>query len=262
MADMSSSTFLPARPSPTVGQTGQTAGGPPAFFTVVLDRTAPDAVRTVHPRVHYVFSDDDIDVVGHAAKTPAPARKGGREHVVVVDFEDDGQTIHRAFSLSPEWQITAASTSSLNVNVRGRGHGVDADGRKLIIEGVGHAQHRPPRPAETDGDRLAFESDLDRALSLADMFYDTQERLCQVLALQRDDGVDPDATASTLTARADETVGAEAADAADPAEHLAEPAPAPAAEPAAEHWPAESEASDSETTARAGSDTSASSTSN
>ena len=109
------------------------------FFTVVDDTSTGEHY---HPFVHYVFSDDDPVIVTAAAMRslglddtrylpqpeqdraeqdeegqelpvqsplppPLPAMK---ERFIIIDVAADGQTIVNAQSMSPDWQVTNAST--------------------------------------------------------------------------------------------------------------------------------------------------------
>lgn len=109
------------------------------FFTVVDD---PSTGEHYHPFVHYVFADDDPVIVTAAAMRslglddtkylPQP-EQDQREHdepdqelpvesplppplpatnerFIIIDVAADGQTIVDAQSMSPDWQITNAST--------------------------------------------------------------------------------------------------------------------------------------------------------
>lgn len=109
------------------------------FFTVVDDTSTGEHY---HPFVHYVFADDDPVIVTAAAvrslglddtrylpqpgqdkaemdeegqelpvqsplPPPLPATK---ERFVIIDVAADGQTVVNAQSMSPDWQVTNAST--------------------------------------------------------------------------------------------------------------------------------------------------------
>ncbi|KAK3217477.1 hypothetical protein GRF29_1g3210040 [Pseudopithomyces chartarum] len=112
------------------------------FFTVVDDSSTGEHY---HPFVHYVFADDDPVIVTAAAMRslglddtkylPQPERDqrehgehedpeqelpvesplppplpATKERFIIIDVAADGQTILGARSMSPEWQITSAST--------------------------------------------------------------------------------------------------------------------------------------------------------
>jgi hypothetical protein len=112
------------------------------FFTLIEDSTSGEHY---HPYVHYVFADDDPDIVTAASmrglglddtkylphdaqddserqqaqegvsedgedspvESPLPPPiPGVKEHYLIIDLGADGRTIVDAQSLSPEWQIT------------------------------------------------------------------------------------------------------------------------------------------------------------
>ena len=82
-----------------------------AFFTLIED---PDTGEHHHPRVHYVFSDDDTEILTSATleaidKEGEPSRSAthsdeAEERFVIIDMATDGKTVTSASSLSPEWQ--------------------------------------------------------------------------------------------------------------------------------------------------------------
>jgi hypothetical protein len=115
------------------------------FFTLIEDSTSGEHY---HPYVHYVFADDDPDIITAASmrglgldetnylsqdaqegserqqpqegvsedgeefpvESPLPPPiPGVKEHFLIIDLGADGRTIVDAQSLSPEWQITDAS---------------------------------------------------------------------------------------------------------------------------------------------------------
>jgi len=80
------------------------------FFTVIED---PESGDHYHPSVHYVFADDDQDILTDAALTaidqPAGSTSEIEERIIVVDMAADGKSITSAKSLSQKWQnLTAA----------------------------------------------------------------------------------------------------------------------------------------------------------
>ncbi|KAI5237193.1 hypothetical protein E4T43_08115 [Aureobasidium subglaciale] len=82
------------------------------FFTLIED---PDTGEHHHPSVHYIFSDDNPDVVTSTivegidrelANTPLEKRPtNNRERMILLDVAPDGKTVNEAQSLSPHWQI-------------------------------------------------------------------------------------------------------------------------------------------------------------
>jgi hypothetical protein len=131
-------------PEPTSEQTLLPPPNFRPFFTVVDDTTTGEHY---HPFVHYVFADDDPVIVTAAAMRSLglddtkylPRPEGGekeqdqeevddevqeltvdsplppplpamKERFIIIDVAGDGQTIVDAQSMSPDWQITNAST--------------------------------------------------------------------------------------------------------------------------------------------------------
>ncbi|QIW97599.1 hypothetical protein AMS68_003117 [Peltaster fructicola] len=68
------------------------------FFTIIEDAEGD----IIHPQVHYVFSDDDPELLTSAA-IEHPHR------VVLIDT--DGKSITNVSSLSPDWQAVRADIS-------------------------------------------------------------------------------------------------------------------------------------------------------
>jgi hypothetical protein len=73
------------------------------FFTFIED---PETGEYHHPSVHYVFSDDDQDIVTEAAlRALEPSTDAeAEERVLIVDMAADGKTVESASSMSPQWQ--------------------------------------------------------------------------------------------------------------------------------------------------------------
>ena len=95
---------------------------PPAdfksFFTLIED---PQTGAIHHPTVHYIFSDDDAELLTSAA-LHALDMDGDhlpeshhlelpRERCVIVDVAADGKTVTSASSLSSEWQALKAAVT-------------------------------------------------------------------------------------------------------------------------------------------------------
>lgn len=98
-----------------------TRQNPPNFkplFTVIEDATTGEQH---HPHVHYVFSDDDPDVLttgvlqalqpdsDSADETDPPAAV--QERRIIINMARDGQSVASAQSLSPSWQVVDHSIS-------------------------------------------------------------------------------------------------------------------------------------------------------
>ncbi|KAF1817081.1 hypothetical protein P152DRAFT_453687 [Eremomyces bilateralis CBS 781.70] len=109
------------------------------FFSLIEDESSGEYH---HPSVHYIFADDDHDVLVAAAmrslgtepppyppsdteadskgkarvRSRVPAlprpRPGVKERYVLVDVGPDGQTIDEVQSLSPDWAVTATSITN------------------------------------------------------------------------------------------------------------------------------------------------------
>ncbi|KXT11468.1 hypothetical protein AC579_2409 [Pseudocercospora musae] len=82
---------------------------PPAdfkpFFTLIED---PVTCEHHHPVVHYVFADDDQDIITNAALETLPPKRLDVNEVedrfIVVDMAADGKQVVSATSLSANWQ--------------------------------------------------------------------------------------------------------------------------------------------------------------
>lgn len=101
------------------GSTAEEIQPPPDFkqlFTLIED---PETGEHYHPTVHYIFSDDDPEILTSAAhdaldshgetrRSNAPQEKVD-ERYVIVDLAADGKTVTSAASLSKDWQAVQAS---------------------------------------------------------------------------------------------------------------------------------------------------------
>ena len=124
-----------------------------------------------HPTVHYIFADDDAELISEAAcralaqddpqhvvsqeeeenKLPASI-DGVHEHYILLDVQpceaDSGYEVTGAHSLSSEWQVTKASISSAPTI---DGTGADSgEGLMLKIEGIS-AMPKPQMDEATRG---------------------------------------------------------------------------------------------------------------
>ena len=95
------------------------------FFTVVEDAVTGEQH---HPYVHYVFSDDDNDVIRNAAlhaldpgrttgdedtsESSRASIKAGDERSIIIDIANDGKSIISTKSLSSRWQVINHSLST------------------------------------------------------------------------------------------------------------------------------------------------------
>lgn len=77
------------------------------YFTLVEDTVTGEHT---HPVVHYVFSDDDPDIVTSSVLDATDATTPS-QRVVIVDVSADARTIVSAHSLSPTWQVHQAAIS-------------------------------------------------------------------------------------------------------------------------------------------------------
>lgn len=102
------------------------------FFTVIENPITGDHHHPTH--VHYIFADDDPDLLTNAALASLNEEgEGGDdgERVVIVDISADGREVVSAASLSPAWQavhprITQAPSWGSNSDeegVMGEGEG-------------------------------------------------------------------------------------------------------------------------------------------
>jgi hypothetical protein len=123
------------------------------FFALIEN---PSNAEHHHPAVHYIFADDDADIITEAAcralaqdEPQHVAEEGGknelpapvdcvREHYIILDVEPGEAGIYqvtKAHSLSSEWQVMNASISYAPTI-----DSTDADsgeGLMLKIEGIG-----------------------------------------------------------------------------------------------------------------------------
>ncbi|KAH9826883.1 hypothetical protein Tdes44962_MAKER03270 [Teratosphaeria destructans] len=82
------------------------------FFTLVED---PESGEVHHPAVHYVFTDDDQDILTDAALAAidgpesSHGETGADERFLFVNIGADGKTVLNATSLSPQWQNVKAT---------------------------------------------------------------------------------------------------------------------------------------------------------
>jgi hypothetical protein len=86
------------------------------FFTLIED---PETGEHHHPTVHYIFSDDDPEILTNAALEALDNQREDPQHLngvekaeqryVIVDMAGDGKTVASVSSLSREWQALQAS---------------------------------------------------------------------------------------------------------------------------------------------------------
>lgn len=120
-----------------------------SFFTTVYD-TIRNTDYT--PHVHYIFTDDDHDLLTTAllssliaplpSTLPAAAPVGGR--TILVDLAPDGQSVTAAHSLSRDWAVqSAAICEAPTFGDRARKAAGDL---MLYVEGA----HAPVKTASND----------------------------------------------------------------------------------------------------------------
>ncbi|EPE04673.1 hypothetical protein F503_06222 [Ophiostoma piceae UAMH 11346] len=131
------------------------------FYTIISDVTpSSSASDTYYPRVRYVFSDDDLDIISGALSTPpasqsrpveprhgppSPAHRIGsglHGRSILLDLapaaDGRGYTVAWASSLSPDWAVVGTRLQPLE-SVSASGVTDDDDGRTIVlnIEGLG-----------------------------------------------------------------------------------------------------------------------------
>ncbi len=123
------------------------------FFTLIEN---PSTSEHHHPTVHYIFADDDADIITEAvcralaqddnqhtnqedeeAKLPA-ASEGVHDHYILLDVrpgEGNAYEVTKAHSLGSDWQVMNASIS--NAPTIDDNDAKSGEGLMLKIEGVG-----------------------------------------------------------------------------------------------------------------------------
>ena len=145
------STIRPSPPAPTLTP----------FYTVISDVTPPSsATDTYYPRVRYVFSDDDPDIIsgalsfhhasqgrpvepGHGPSNSAPqSGSGSHSRSILLDLapaaDGRGYTVAWASSLSPDWAVVGTRLQPLEPV--SASDVIDDDGGRTVvlnIEGLG-----------------------------------------------------------------------------------------------------------------------------
>ncbi|KJX99769.1 hypothetical protein TI39_contig352g00008 [Zymoseptoria brevis] len=104
------------------------------FFTLIED-TATDTQH--HPTVHYLFADDDPDILTAAAlETLSDEQHEVEERFVVVDMSADGKEVEATSSFFPEWQalrtrVTQAPSWGDQTRAGDRGLMLRIEGREM-----------------------------------------------------------------------------------------------------------------------------------
>ncbi|CAK4030638.1 Hypothetical predicted protein [Lecanosticta acicola] len=112
------------------------------FFTVV--ESTESGEHHHHPAVHYVFADDDPDILTDAALESLANQQEdpASERFVLLDLSADGTEVQSASSLSPDWQ--ALKTHIAPAPSWGGGDGKDAE-RGLMLRISGQEAKRESR---------------------------------------------------------------------------------------------------------------------
>lgn len=122
---------------------------PPAPFAPIYSLVTNQSTRTTHhPHVHYIFSDDDPDLLSQAlaqqqeanalesATETAPASRA-----VLLDLAadlDGGYRVAAASSLSPAWAVLDAQLSRISPPA--------SDGGSASASASGHVRESPRKP--------------------------------------------------------------------------------------------------------------------
>jgi len=95
------------------------------FYTLIEDADTGDVH---HPTVHYIFSDDDPDLLTSAAlEAIEPGERHGgeaEERFVLIDVGRGGRTVESVASLSPDWYVLRTELSQAP-SWAGEGRGVE-----------------------------------------------------------------------------------------------------------------------------------------
>lgn len=106
----------------------------PQLFTLVHNSTSK---TTHHPHVHYIFADDDPEVLTRALTASDPAASGGTDTTrsILLDIAqgDEGWQVSHASSLSTDWAVVDAGLRPME---DAEGQEGAAGGLMLRIEGV------------------------------------------------------------------------------------------------------------------------------
>ncbi|MCJ1292415.1 hypothetical protein MMC34_003965 [Xylographa carneopallida] len=149
--DLSSdSTTTQIPPSPTTEPPATEPASQPfnPFFTLIEDAHSP---TTHHPTVHYIFSDDDPDLLtnallhihdSQAAQAPSTQSRGPgspprvdqdtQERYVLLNLAASGTAVDSVHSLTGDWQVLSAEIGKAPTLEGGGGEG----GLMLRIEGT------------------------------------------------------------------------------------------------------------------------------
>ncbi|KAF2719381.1 hypothetical protein K431DRAFT_191772, partial [Polychaeton citri CBS 116435] len=127
---------------------------PPAefspFFMLIED---PETGEHLHPHVHYMFADDEEDIVTNLS-LDALAQQGAdttayhtsKERFALIDLAADGKTVRSAVSLSDDWQTLKASVEEAPSWSNGTGNGSKGVMLKLRGQGAAPKAVKPQGP--------------------------------------------------------------------------------------------------------------------
>lgn len=109
------------------------------FFTLIQDENTGEYF---HPAVHYIFSDEDADVMTSSIMDSLhPENDNPNHRLLLVDIGHDGRSIRSAHSLSKDWQILNASCSSAP---SWTGTGPESASGNLMLKIEGASSHIRP----------------------------------------------------------------------------------------------------------------------
>ncbi len=142
-----SSETAAATEAPDLAPTQQTSSSsppPPPFEPLFTLLTNASTNTTIHPRVHYVFSDDDDSAILSAEQQRQQNRSGDEEQprrALVVDLvpnaDNDAWAISCASSLSPAFAVTATDLAKQQSGGGAPVEGDNGNGALMLrVEGV------------------------------------------------------------------------------------------------------------------------------
>ena len=158
------------------------------FFTLIED---PDTGEHYHPTVHYVFADDDTDLLtsatlealdNHAEASTHPEE--AEDRFVVVDMAIDGRTVASTSSLSSDWQavkttVTQAPSWGDESRSADKGLMLKISGQEGTSSGtLEHGKRRRQQAGSIDDMVAAFSErlrDLDEVLGRTTSYVDPEE---------------------------------------------------------------------------------------
>lgn len=134
------------------------------FFILVRDLTTSDYH---HPHTHYVFEDDDPEVLTAAVVDGLEAASDAEpsadsERYVLVDMSDDGLSVKAVRTLSAQWQPTAVRLTSAPTF----DHKASQTNVMMAIEGRTASSLPPESRHQADLSNLQGSAELDRVSKL------------------------------------------------------------------------------------------------